>query len=133
MNIKSYFLWGVGIFVILSVGGYIATRFMVALYSVFEDWQSRRDDEQLRAESESRREMLRKQNEERLDTGCDHFFDDAYGAFPPDVCCRCGLEQQKPLGGCDHQWQKIDGPLPGSHCVKCGKLHGGAKSSGPSP
>jgi hypothetical protein len=69
------------------------------------------------------REQRRLENEQRLATGCEHDFE-AHGlGLPPDVCCKCGMEREKPTGPCDHVWKLSDDGVPGSTCEKCGEKH----------
>jgi hypothetical protein len=95
-------------------------------YHFVVDWRQSRKIGDLRTQRKVREAALREENARRLDNGCDHEFDTLFGAFPPDVCCRCGLSRQKPPGDCDHVWRREKGLIPASRCEKCGKKHGGA-------
>jgi hypothetical protein len=90
------------------------------LISVFDDWRELRQLDDIRAESEAIRAAKGQRNQARLDNGCHHAFDTGLG-FPPGVCPKCGLEQEKPKGHCDHVWRRVDGPVPASKCESCGK------------
>jgi hypothetical protein len=95
-------------------------------FHFLSDLRQSRQIGDLRAQREARQAAIREENARRLDNGCEHQFDTLFGAFPPDVCCKCGLSKEKPAGDCDHLWRRQQGLIPASHCEKCGKQHGGA-------
>jgi hypothetical protein len=105
--------------VILAAMFYSFGRYLV---SVFDDWRELRQLDAIRAESEAIRAQLQQLNQDRLDIGCDHDFGGGVG-FPPGVCPKCGLAQEKPKGDCDHVWRRLDGPVPASSCERCGKTY----------
>ena len=121
---KQFFFFAISIFAAVVAGGYLLWLVMRAFGSVIDDWREGRESKQVRAEKQAMLEKKRLENQQRLDNGCEHNFDESYGAFPPGVCCKCGNEQKKPTGHCDHLWKKIVGPVPSSTCEKCGKKHG---------
>ena len=92
------------------------------LYSAFDDWRELRQLDEIAADQKAIREQRSKDNQIRLDNGCNHVFDEGAG-FPPGVCPKCGLAKEKPPGECDHLWRRVDGPVPASRCEKCGKQH----------
>lgn len=121
--IKQYFLYGVATLAVLAVVGYFLFHLGQALWSLWTDWHLHRELDQLAAESEARRTARLEANRKRLDNGCEHAFDGALGGFPPGVCHKCGLAQEKPTGMCDHVWRAGEGPIPHSVCEKCGKTY----------
>ena len=89
---KQLFFWGVGLAGVGAILGYLGWRVALAFYDVYDDYRAGRETDQLRAEKAAMDEKKRQQNEARLDNGCEHQFDDVYGAFPPNVCCKCGMD-----------------------------------------
>lgn len=94
-------------------------------YHFISDWRQGRKIGDVRMQREARQAALREANARRLDNGCEHQFDTLFGAFPPGVCCKCGLAKEKPAGDCDHVWRREKGLIPASRCEKCGKQYGG--------
>lgn len=121
---KQTFLYIVIILGVIAVVGYLLWRVVEAFSSVGEDWKAGREAAELQAAKKEQEEKRRQANAQRLDNGCDHKFDEMFGVFPPGVCCKCGLEQQRPIGMCDHVWRRVDGAVPGSRCELCGKAYG---------
>ncbi len=103
--------------VILASMFYALGKYLV---SVFDDWRELRQLDEIRAESEAIRAGKGQRNQTRLENGCDHAFGSGIG-FPPGVCPKCGLTEEKPKGYCDHVWLRVDGPVPASKCEGCGK------------
>jgi hypothetical protein len=93
------------------------------LYTLYDERKELKELDAIQAESAARRERNRLENTQRLDNGCPHTFDSGIG-FPPGVCPKCGLEQQKPPGDCDHVWRRVESPGAATACVKCGKAYG---------
>jgi hypothetical protein len=115
----------------MAVVGGILYFFWVALRDLVRYLLEARQNRQFDGMREYRLEreaVLREEQARRLDNGCEHLFDDQFGALPPDVCCRCGIAKQKPAGDCDHTWCREPGLLPASICVKCGARFGGAEA-----
>jgi len=117
---NAFFL---GILLVVPIALVVALLYSVGrfLWSMYQDVRLYRELDQIKAQSEARREKKRLEAEKRLDNGCQHTFDSALGGFPPGVCPKCGLAQEKPVGLCDHVWRRIEGPVLGSRCEKCGK------------
>ena len=92
------------------------------LYTVYEERRELKELDAIQAESAARRERHRLESVQRLDNGCQHAFDTDSG-FPPGVCPKCGISQQKPPGDCDHVWRRAESATPASACVKCGKTY----------
>lgn len=118
---KEYFYYAIALTVPLALLAWFLYAVGRALYTLFDDWRLGRELDEIQAQSASRREQKRRENEQRLDTGCEHDFDAGVFGMPPDVCGKCGLEREKPAGACDHQWRLVPGPIPSSRCEKCGK------------
>jgi len=121
--VKQYFLYSVLFLLVFGIAGYFLFHLGKALWSLLADRRLHRELDQLAAESEARRTARAEANRKRLDNGCQHAFDGALGGFPPGVCHKCGLAQDKPSGTCDHVWRAGEGPIPHSVCEKCGKTY----------
>lgn len=119
---KQWFM--LGVLMIVPIGILAALLYSLGQYLVtlVSDWRTNRELDELEKEGEARREQRRQETLKRLDNGCDHSFGGAIG-FPPDVCSKCGLSKEKPIGACDHVWRRGDGPIPHSVCEKCRKEH----------
>lgn len=121
-------------FLSILIGGGLAgvAYYLWLVFSaLYRDWLLGRGVDQIRAESEARREQRRAEAARRLDTGCAHAFSEAFVGLPPHVCHKCGLEQTRPSGPCDHVWKLVPDAAPYSYCEKCGKRYVGAEVSGP--
>lgn len=120
----------------MAVVGGILYFFWIALRDLVRYIQEARQNREFDGMREYRLQKEAEANErraQRLDTGCQHVFDDQYGALPPGVCCLCGISQEKPAGECDHTWRREPGLLPASICVKCGERFGGALAEKKTP
>jgi hypothetical protein len=113
---------------LVPVGLFAAFLYMVgrSVASLYNDWRVGREVEAIRADSEARRARRKIEDAKRLDNGCTHAFGGGLGGFPPDVCPKCGLEREKPVGKCDHVWRRSHEAIPSSFCEKCGKKHQGS-------
>ena len=92
------------------------------LFTLYEDRRELKELDAIQAETAARRERNREGNTQRLNNGCQHEFDTGF-AFPPGVCPKCGIANQKPLGECDHVWRRVESSAAASACVKCGKAY----------
>lgn len=97
--------------------------------TMYHDWVLGRDVDEIKAESEKRREERRAKEEARLANGCDHDFSELFGGFPPDTCRKCGLERSRPGGQCDHVWEYRNEAVPCSYCKGCGERYVGPSIS----
>ncbi len=95
-----------------------------ALWSVIADTLENREMDQLANEYIERRESRRIEEADRLDNGCEHEYGHILHALPDEVCNRCGLARERPLGACDHVWRVLPGVIPESECELCGKKYG---------
>ena len=120
---KSYFFYAAAVLIPLSILCWLLYKMGQSLLTSFDDWRLGLGLGNLKADRQALREQLREENEKRLETGCDHDFEDHGFGLPPDSCSKCGLEREKPSGPCDHVWKLEDGPVPGSKCEKCGEMH----------
>ena len=127
---KNYFLFAMLLLIPLAIFGWFLLALGRALYTLFDDWRLGKELDELRADSQSRRERLRLASDERLNTGCQHDFDADVFGFPPGVCSKCGQEKEKPAGSCDHVWRLVKGAIPSSQCEKCGKTHSATTERG---
>ena len=127
---RQYFFYGIGALVLLVFVGWFLYAVGKALYTLFDDWRLGKELDELEAQVGSRREQRQLDNQERLDNGCEHDFDEHVIGFPPDVCSKCGLEREKPSDPCDHIWRLQKGAVPVSTCEKCGKTHNPAEDRG---
>jgi hypothetical protein len=92
------------------------------LFTLYEDRRELKELDAIQAETAARRERNREDSTQRLNNGCQHAFDTGLG-FPPGVCPKCGIANQKPLGECDHVWRRVESSAAASACVKCGKAY----------
>ena len=92
------------------------------LFTLYEEHRELKELDAIQAESAARRERNLEENTQRLNNGCQHAFDTGLG-FPPGVCPKCGIANQKPPGDCDHVWRRVDSNAAASACVKCGKAY----------
>ena len=127
---RQYFLYAIGLLIPLAILGWFLFALGRAFVTLYEDWRMGKEWDELRADSEARRERKPLDNEKRLATGCEHDFESAVFGLPPNVCSKCGLERDKPLGQCDHVWRLGTGPIPASRCEKCGKAYSAAAERG---
>lgn len=127
---RQYFLYAAGLLIPLAILGWFLVALGRTFLTLYDDWKMGRELGQLRAESEARRQRRRQENEKRLATGCEHDFGGTVFGLPPNVCRKCGLEREKPLGQCDHVWRLEAGPIPASRCEKCGKTYRAAAEHG---
>lgn len=121
-------------FLSILIGGALAAvvyYLWLVVSTLYRDWAMGRGVDQLRAESEARREQRRVEAARRLDTGCDHDFDETFAGLPPNVCYKCGLERVRPSGPCDHVWKLVPDATPYSYCEKCGKRYVSANLGDP--
>ena len=110
----------------LAFGGWFLFALGRSVFEMFQDWRLGKELDELQAQSASRREQKRRENEARLENGCDHDFETDVFGFPPNVCGKCGLEKEKPPGSCDHIWRAGTGAIPNSTCEICGKVYNSA-------
>jgi len=120
---KQLFFIGLGLMVPLVLLAGILYAVWHAARSLYDDWRLGRELVELRADARLRREQRREENARRLDNGCDHDFTTRQLNFPPHVCPKCGIAQEKPVGDCDHVWKRGDEDYPSSVCTKCGKTY----------
>ena len=90
-------MW-LGVGLVLLILGYFVIVVLKAFYQVAVDLKSRRELNQLAEEYADKRDQRQREADERLNTGCNHVFDDDGGALPPDVCRICGMARIKPPG-----------------------------------
>ena len=118
----AFFMWlAVGL-----VGLIVAYFIWTVLYALFKtavDIKTGRELDRLAEEYAEKRDQRQRDAVTRLETGCDHEFDDDGGALPPDVCRLCGIAKEKPPGKCDHRWKKLPGIIPQSQCAACGETY----------
>lgn len=112
--------------IVVGIVGYFIWMVLRAFYSVYEDARSEKQLNELATEYQDRRRERREAAVARLDNGCEHDYEDLLGAFPKDVCAKCGIEKNIPPGDCDHQWERLPSAVPSSCCTKCGATHGAA-------
>jgi hypothetical protein len=117
---KQWFLMFVVLAIPAAVLGWLFYSLGRYLYTAYDNWKELGRLDAIKAEADSIRARRRQANEGRLANGCAHAFHSGMG-FPPGVCLKCGLAQDKPLGDCDHVWRRVEGPIPASRCEKCGK------------
>lgn len=120
---KQIFLIGVGGSALLATLGYFLWCVLRSFHDMYEDYQLGKELAVLRKEASARQQERRAREQARLANGCQHHFDNCFGALPDEVCCRCGIARTKPSGSCDHQWKIVPGPVPGSQCTLCGRVH----------
>jgi len=122
---EKLFQW---ILIVVTVGAvlYFLMVFCKSMYHWWQDWRTTKSLNEMAVSFDDKRRADRQQAEDRLNNGCDHVYDDLLSAFPQDVCLRCGLAKQKPLGDCDHIWRRVPGAIPGSACESCGTTFGAA-------
>jgi hypothetical protein len=120
---KQYFLYTIAALIPLAIGGWFLYALGKALYGMYEDWKLGKELDELQTHAESRREQERLKNEQRLNNGCEHRFDNHVFGLPPDTCGKCGLQRRKPEDPCDHVWKLETGPVPCSTCQRCGKKY----------
>jgi hypothetical protein len=118
MRTQFFLYLGLGLSAILL--GWFVWLVLKAFYSIFADLRTDRELSQLAMELAEKRRQGRLAAQARLNNGCQHEFDDALGALPPDVCRKCGIGRDPPEGDCDHSWQLLPGIIPESRCTKCG-------------
>lgn len=120
--VKQWFL--LALIMLVPVGVLVALLYSFGkyLWTVITDRGLYKELDELEANADARREKRKLENEKRLDNGCDHTFDGAIG-FPPNVCPKCGVEEEKPAGLCDHVWRRGEGAAPFSYCEKCNKQY----------
>lgn len=119
---KNLFFLGVAVCVPLAILGWILYAYGKFFVSLFMGWRLGRELDTIQAESESRREKRKQEAAARLENGCEHAFDSAFG-FPDGVCPKCGLAKTRPTGPCDHVWRRVPGPSPAAQCENCGKQY----------
>jgi len=130
---KQFFFYGLLFVIPFLVIGWLLWALGRGLAAMYEDWKLDRDVSKLRADSETRREQQRLENEQRLATGCEHDFDGHILGLPSGVCSKCGIQKVKPAGPCDHVWRLGTGSIPDVCCEKCGatyRVSGGRGSFG---
>ena len=125
---RNFFI-AVGIVVAIGAVLFFLWQVIATLYSMYTDFRSRQQLDEMAAEHAERRRRLREENRKRLDNGCDHQYEDLIQAFPPGVCVKCGIAKDRPAGACDHVWERVPGPIPGSKCKKCGEVYGPVASA----
>lgn len=120
---KQYFL--VAMLSMLPAGLilYFLIQFGKGLLGMVSDRSLHRELDELAAHGETRRLKREENNQKRLANSCEHEFDGALGGFPPNVCHKCGLASEKPVGPCDHVWRAAEGGAPKSVCEKCGRQY----------
>lgn len=111
---------------VVAIVLYFLWMVLRALYTVFDDVRTEKQLNQLATEYKDRRQERRDAAASRLENGCEHDYEDLLGAFPHDVCVKCGLAKEPPPGDCDHVWRRLSGAIPGSRCEKCGVEYGAA-------
>ena len=79
--------------------------------------------DELQSGAEARRRQRLLENQQRLDSGCEHDFETHVSGLPPGTCRKCGVEREKPTAGCDHIWKPVKGAIPSSRCEKCGRTY----------
>lgn len=123
---RQYIMYGLLSATVLALLGYLVWLVLKALYSVYSDWRLGFELDTIQQESARRQRERAEKNRERLQNGCDHWFELGSGALPRRVCRQCGLEADRPGEGCDHVWEVLPDPIPRSSCRKCGMEVGGA-------
>ena len=121
---RQQFFFGLLVLLVCCSAVYFCWLVLKSFFGMYSDWRSDRELDNLETEFDEIRKQRRELESQRLDNGCDHSYEDMLGTFPLNVCVRCGLAKQKPMGPCDHVWRRIDGLIPGSRCEKCGANHG---------
>lgn len=111
---------------VFGIVGYFVWMVLKAFYTVFDDVRTERQLNELATEYSDRRREKREAAALRMDNGCDHEYEDLLGAFPKNVCIKCGLNKELPPGPCDHVWRRMPSAVPGSECEKCGEIFGAA-------
>ncbi len=122
---EKLFQW-IAIVVVVGAVVYALFVFVRSMIHWFQDWRTSRSLNEMASSFDDKRRADRKAALERLDNGCTHDYDDLLNAYPPDVCVKCGLAKQLPVGECDHAWRRVAGAIPGSQCEKCGSKYGAA-------
>jgi hypothetical protein len=117
---RQLFFGGILAFGVIAGIIYVLWTIVSTLY---RDWDLGRDVDQIKAESDKRRQERRAKDEARLANGCDHDFTEMLGGFPPNTCRKCGIERERPAGPCDHQWEYRNEAVPCSYCKKCGQRY----------
>lgn len=113
---------GLGLLALILI--YCVWLVLRACWSVIADALENREMDQLANEYLARREVRRREEEQRLNNGCEHEYGHFLGALPDDVCGKCGLARERPLGPCDHVWRIVPGVIPESECELCHKKYG---------
>ena len=119
------FEW-IAIVVIVGAVLYALFVFLKSMYYWWQDSRTTKSLNEMASSFDDKRRADRKAASERLNNGCDHFYEDLLNAFPPDVCVNCGLAKTRPAGDCDHVWRRVSGAIPGSQCESCGEKYGAA-------
>ena len=119
---RQYVLYAMAVIFPVSLSVWFLWLMGKSFAKIYDDWKLERELIQLEAESEAHREKKKQINTARLDNGCDHDFVNVGHGLPPNSCCKCGREQDKPQGPCDHIWRAKGGGSPTSSCERCGKI-----------
>ena len=101
--------------------GYFVWLVIRALYEVYRNWRLGHELAALQSEVTDWRARRAHANRDRLNTGCDHQFEDGPGSTFRRVCRHCGLEAERTSEVCDHHWRQLDSPIPRSSCDACGQ------------
>ncbi len=117
---ETFFLI-VGAMAVVGGAGLFAWLVIRALYTMYADHRLDKQLTNLHEETQDLRIQREKENQARLDNGCDHNFGGGHGEFAANVCIKCGLERERPKGNCDHTWKRVDGNVLFSRCELCDK------------
>jgi hypothetical protein len=123
MRTKFFLYLAIGL--LLLIVGYFLWLVIKSVYTIFADARTYRELDKLAGQLAEKRRQRRQDLELRLQNGCQHEFDDALGALPPNVCRKCGCAKEPPAGECDHIWKVLPGIIPESQCQKCGQRFSG--------
>ncbi|MEE3368541.1 MAG: hypothetical protein VX346_04265 [Planctomycetota bacterium] len=110
----------------LALVAYFVWLVIRALYEVYRSWRLGQELVALQSEVTDWRTRRATANQERLNTGCKHQFEDGPGALYRRVCRHCGLEAERTSEECDHRWRQLASPIPRSTCDACGQEIEGA-------
>lgn len=120
---RQYVLYAMAVIFPVSLMGWFFWLLGKSFVQIYKDWQLEKELIEIETQSAAHREERQRANARRLDNGCQHDFETVGMGFPPNACCRCGLEREKPRGACDHVWRSREGSTPTSHCERCGKVY----------
>jgi hypothetical protein len=120
---KDSFYWAMILFIPGALLLWMVAALAKTLWEMFQDWQLRREIDEMQESAGQRQQQRAAANVARLNNGCAHDFETSAHGLPPLTCHKCGLEKERPPGTCDHVWRVQAGAVPRSVCEKCGRKY----------